>query len=370
MVTGPSLISSICISAPNFPERISFFNANDVIFKKKRNILFRFFFPKKHDYFPDVENISKIKSKINQVSPDYILTIWDEFATEIISGLNFKKIAYYGNPPPKNYNIALMNNLKGKNFFLFFFLKIMYSFYLNKFKKFHFESISKIDHLFNVSKLDANYYQKNGIKCEYINNIYKNTYNIQKIKKVKKKIEKEKLLKITGNVGNLNGTANSLGLEYLFNELIPELKKFDFKFEIHIFGSGKLKNNLSYKISKIKEIRIRGFVKNIDSEICSSHIFLCCNNATKYNVGHTRYLHAFSLGTCVVAHKNVSEVMPELANFENCFLGKSPREIAKIIFNLNKKRKLLEKIGNKGFACLKNEFSVKKAVNTITKNLR
>lgn len=337
--------------------------------KNNRNIVQKIFFPKKEDYFPDCQEQNKLGKILEDFSPDYLLTIWDEKATNLMCSSSIKKICYYGNPPPKNFSEILKAKLLKKDNLQKIFLFLKNIFHKIQFNKFHYQIIKKVDFFFNVSKLDSKFYENKRIKCNYINNVYKISCSLKKIKKIKSEVSSQKKIKIIGNVGNINGTANTLGIKYLINFVFPELKKHNLEFEIHIFGGGKITSYIK-EFSKVNpEFIVRGFVKNIDEEICNSSIFLCCNNATNYNVGHTRYLHSFSLGTCVVAHKNLSLVMPEMCNNINCCLGESPKEIADIIYNLSLNKLKIEEIGLNGYNSLKKDFSSKKAVDQIIKTL-
>ncbi len=338
------------------------------IVDEKRNIIKRILFPKNSDFFPVINLKKNISLQINEVSPDLILTIWDEVSTDLICDINYKKFCYYGDPPPLSYNEILKQNLNSKNYFKKLLSKMVFFFYKKNYLKFHLRNISKIEYLFNISKLHTNYYIKNKINCKYVNNIFQNTYSLEKIRNYKRK--KNKVFKIIGNVGNLAGTANNLGIRYLLEKVLPELKKKKVLFEVHLFGSGTL-SETNQKLSKrFKEVKIRGFVKNLNYEICTSDVFLCCNNATSYNVGHTRFLHTFSLSTCLVGHKNISKVMPEIVNKKNCLLGDSPKQIAKILYSLSKDKIKLRRIGNNGLQTFKDKFSSKSAVDLMLNEIK
>lgn len=355
------------------PENINFFEIKKLDYSipdNKRSIYKKIFYPKLEDYFPTCNEQNRLKKIIHEISPKFLLTIWDEKATNMIYLSPIKKICYYGNPLSKNFSVILDRQLSKTNFFSKVFLYIKNLFHKYQFKKFHFEIIQKIDFLFNVSLLDSKFYSNNNIDCQYINFIYKSSYSLKKIKSIKTQISSKNKIKITGNVGNLNGTANTLGLKYLIKEVFPELKKLDLNFEIHLFGSGNVEEYIKEFSIKNNELKVRGFVKDIDKEICNSNIFLCCNNATTYNVGHTRYLHAFSLGTCVVAHKNLSVVMPEMIDKVNCCLEDSPKNIACVIKDLSRDISLAKKIGLEGYQTLIKDFSTKRAVNTMIDKIK
>ena len=69
-----------------------------------------------------------------------------------------------------------------------------------------------------------------------------------------------------------------------------------------------------------------GFVDDIDAELQAAKVFLLCNNShPDYVVGHTRILHAWSLGSCLVAHLGMARAMPEIVHGENALLGSPAR---------------------------------------------
>ena len=90
---------------------------------------------------------------------------------------------------------------------------------------------------------------------------------------------------------------------------------------------------------------VRGFVPDIDAAILSAPIFLCTNNATPFKVGHTRYLLAWSLGACVVAHRDAALSMPEIIDGQTALLGDDAEGIADAITRAAADRALRRKIG-------------------------
>ena len=104
------------------------------------------------------------------------------------------------------------------------------------------------------------------------------------------------------------------------------------------------------------EIRIRGFVDDIDTELKDADVFLCVNNATDYNVGHTRYLHAWSLGCSVVAAEAVREAMPELVHRENAILGRDAKGIAAAVVEAAQSPELRRDLGQNGYETFKRYF--------------
>jgi hypothetical protein len=116
-------------------------------------------------------------------------------------------------------------------------------------------------------------------------------------------------------------------------------------------------------------IKLRGFVDDIDREMADAGIFVCVNNATRYNVGHTRYLHAWSLGCCVIAHTAVREAMPELQHRENALLGRDGREIAEMIALSAAEPKLRYTLGSNGYETFRANFMAKQVAPKILASL-
>jgi glycosyltransferase involved in cell wall biosynthesis len=100
-----------------------------------------------------------------------------------------------------------------------------------------------------------------------------------------------------------------------------------------------------------------------------SQIFLCVNNASPYKTCHTRYLHAWSLGCCVVAHRDVALSMPEIKHGYNALLGENPREIADLIVKAASDPQLRRELGENGYKTLKKEFRVDHVVDTMLEKL-
>ncbi|MBI4994118.1 glycosyltransferase family 4 protein [Candidatus Peregrinibacteria bacterium] len=126
-------------------------------------------------------------------------------------------------------------------------------------------------------------------------------------------------------------------------------------YEVHLFGAGSLHPAVAPKLN-VPEVRMRGFVDDIDAELLKSRVFLCVNNGSVYKVGHTRYLHAWSLGCCVVAHKDAALSMPEIVHDKNALLGQNPAEIANLIKTAIEDPGLRARIGEGGYNTFKEYF--------------
>ena len=169
------------------------------------------------------------------------------------------------------------------------------------------------DLLGDVAANDALYYQQKGHpNAFYIQNIWIDRFGAS-WEETRQRLEIKTPAKIIVNVGQLGATANRYGMEILAKEVAPALRDLlrEIPYELHILGKGEIIEPLR-RLLDSPEIKIRGFVDDIDKEFFEASLFVCLNNASPFKVGHTRYLHAWSLGICVIAHRDAALSMPEI----------------------------------------------------------
>jgi glycosyltransferase involved in cell wall biosynthesis len=149
-------------------------------------------------------------------------------------------------------------------------------------------------------------------------------------------------------------------------DLLPALRQqlARCSYEVHLFGAGELLPQLRAQL-ETPEVRLRGYVPDIDQELLRAHIFVCLNNASPYKVGHTRYLHAWSLGCPVIAHIDAALSMPEIVHGRNALLGASIGDIASQIRNAFCDPELRHHIGNGGYETFKTCFTAEFVVPDI-----
>ncbi len=276
--------------------------------------------------YPVLKNKNELYSMLDKMNFDCLLVLWSEPITILLSDYPRRKIAYYGNPDPKSF-LANLNFIKrqGGRFSRYILGRSVLPFLESRHQKF----MRKWDALANVAKNDSQYYARAGHpRSFYVQNTWMSRYEVPS----KVPVKRGPIIRIIASVGKLNGTANSHGFEYLLNELLPQLRSVlaDDPFELHVFGTGEPHPTLR-ELWKQPEVKRRGFVDDLDSEIARADFFLILNNATEFNVCHTRYLHAWSIGSCLVGHSNVRLAMPEFRHGENCLLGQDAAEIASMI---------------------------------------
>jgi glycosyltransferase involved in cell wall biosynthesis len=335
----------------------------------RRNIPERFFsMPNIADKYPQYNHRGKIQELSFTWGADAVLIPWSEWLTHACSDIPLIKFAYYGNPDPKSALAQLALTKKfGKRSTAFCLLQLIK---IKIFEFIHINAMKKYEILGNVAKNDANYYTKKGhpnsfyIQNIWIPPIFKNALNFQK--KVK-----EAPIKIIASIGKLGGTANTYGFLYLGKEILPLLEKRleGINYEVHILGAGKPQD---YVLRALDSSRViwRGYVDDIDSEIANADVFLCVNNATQYKVGHTRYLHAWSLGAPVVAHTDASLSMPEIKHMETALLGSNALEIVNSIALLLEDENLRKKICNGGEQAYLKYFQSDKVASIIIDKLQ
>ncbi len=172
--------------------------------------------------------------------------------------------------------------------------------------------------------------------------------------------------KIFGNLGRPASTGNTYGLKYIGEEIVPRLNAAlgTDGYEIHIFGEGEPVPAVS-KLLQVPSVKMRGWVDDIDSEICSSHVFLVANNTGRYRGSHTRFLHAWSLKACCVAHRCNARSNPEMVHMENILLGETPDEIVELIMQALRDRDLRHRIGEGGWRTYKAYFTSEVVVGRL-----
>jgi len=117
-------------------------------------------------------------------------------------------------------------------------------------------------------------------------------------------------------------------------------------------------------------IRLHGWIEDIEKAILNSKAFLVLTNVKGFIVGNTRILLAWSLGSCVIAHKNSALSMPEICHMGNALLGDTADEIAELIHLIIKDPNLREKIGRGGYETYMEYYASEKVVPKMMEELK
>jgi hypothetical protein len=326
--------------------------------------LARILAPRFTDYYPAADCVDQLLPTVERFGPDLLFVPWSEWLTALASRVPIAKFAYYGNPDPKGLRTQIAFRRRVGEF------GALHAGYLSmradRLERFHLEAMRQYGWLGDVAANDAEYYRSRGHpNAFYARNTWMAAPSIGSVD------VRDTDCKIIASVGRVSGTANTLGLEYLGTQVLPEMRRIfgARRFELHVLGAGEVHPHVKPLISQ-PEIRLRGFVDDIDREIAGAAAFLCVNNATPYKVGHTRYLHAWSLRSCVVAHRDVSLSMPELRNDENAMLGADAKEIAEQLLRSCCDAASRKRIADAGRQTFVDEFTADRVVPTLLDRVR
>ena len=327
--------------------------------KPPRSPLQRLLDPQIEYLQPIVAHRALANAAVGREKPDWLMTVWSEPLTALFADAPVRKFAYYGNPDPKNLRarISLLERESGS-----LVQKLRHRLAEREMETAHLQMMASWDIVGNVAALDADYYRRKGHRrAIYIQNVWIDRFGWPEVERRRKAVDAaagaEAPIQIVANLGKLGGTANTYGLIYLGDELLPQLRRrFGSQpFELHVYGAGE-PHELARTGLAQKEVRLRGFVNDIDGEMMEKPIFLCVNNATDYNVGHTRYLHAFTLGCCVVGSDRTGLAMPEIRHGDNSLLGRDARDIAEHVVEAANDPALRARLGESGYHTFEREF--------------
>ena len=180
---------------------------------------------------------------------------------------------------------------------------------------------------------------------------------------------------IAGNLGGQYATGNTFGGWLLATEVLPALDRLlSDDYEVRLYGAGRFSEPVARALEHPR-VRNLGFVDDIDAELQATKVFLLCNNANPdFIVGHTRILHAWSIGSCLVAHVNMAKAMPEIVHGENALLGSTGEEIAEHVAAACRDDALRRKIVEGGRRTWEREFRpevvVQRIVSRVESDLR
>jgi glycosyltransferase involved in cell wall biosynthesis len=332
--------------------------------KPPRPALLRAWRPSEIDFVPEVAHRDLLRAAVDRAAPDLVLIVWSEWLTALAATLPQAKFSYYGNPPPKNYVAGrAWQHRHGNPGFQGWRQDIYY----RRFEAIHLEHMRGYQYLGDVAANDVAYYQQAGHpNAFYIRNLWVDRFGGPW--RARRGAARPHI--IVGNIGRLSATANGYGLEILARDFLPALRRRlpAGSFELHVIGAGEPHPAIA-RLLEQPEIRRRGFVDDIDAEIGEASLFLCLNNASLYKVGHTRYLHAWSLGAAVAAHADVRLSMPELADGENAVLGATIDELADKVAAALPDEAYRARIGAAGYDTFRRLFTADKVAPEILRRV-
>ena len=320
------------------------------------------------DFVPEAALRDFAADYIRRLGADMLMPVWTEWGTALLADAPVAKIAYYGNVDPKNYRIQIAQRRRlGKLSWLRWKMELRAA---EIFERLHLAEMRKYGAHGNVAANDAAYYASNGVPNPfYIQNLWIDRMG-DDWRPARARLENREGCRIIGNVGKLGATANTLGMEILGRDVIPELRRaMPVPFEVHILGGGKLRPDVATLLAA-PEVKLRGYVDDIDEEILRANIFLGMNNASAYKVCHTRYLHAWTLGACLVVHADTALSMPEIKHRENALMGRDAAEIADLVAEAAADPELRQRLGEAGYQTYRRHFTGPAVAGIIAARLR
>lgn len=318
----------------------------------RRTILRQALRPSLESFYPSVAVAPELRRRAADLGADLVFHVWSPEALAACSEVEAPVFAYQGNPDhlptqtrlrhPALFDIpnrtvrqraALALRLVGTA----------------NWRREHVRLMKRCRWTANNSALDAAFYTAHGHpSSHYLQNMWADLYpdTWQERRDAARPAATDM---IVGSIGNLRTTGNTFGLRFLGEEIVPALERLRGpSFRVDVFGPGSPHAHVEHALAHPRIAR-RGFVDDIDEEIFGSEIFLLANNCCEdFRVGHTRLLHAWTLGACVIAHRNIALAMPEVVHGENALLGETADEIAASLAAVLEDTALRRRIGDAG----------------------
>jgi hypothetical protein len=307
--------------------------------------------------------------------PDTVLPVWSYEATYAAAGLPYPLCQFHGNPDHKLIEAAnriawRWERSASPKWWLVHGLNRVHERIL---ERVHRAVLAGFPLIWENAANDVAYYHAKGMtNVHYLRNMWTPPEDDACLAE-RDALEQDAPLKICGNMGHLGATANTFGLWAIGEEIMPALRRRlgDGGFEMHIYGRPPARGFLDRWLNAgDRDLRMRGFVDDIEREMKSCPVFLLANNRFNFKVGHTRILHAFATGACIVAYRDTALAMPELKHDENILLGDSGEDLAELMVEAGRDRALRRRIGRGGLKTLRTLFHPRDQVATMAGDMR
>jgi glycosyltransferase involved in cell wall biosynthesis len=347
-------------------------NRKNSIFKSVLKNPLQFFFPADNLIIPSFDHEKDTHKILDEINPDRIF-IYDWWAAPAVFRYPKKKTIIVGdllhspfeNSMYKRYMLGYLPRrllTKIKDYFVL-------SWVIRNYKKMQNKIFSECDYGGSFGYHDAQTLKSMG--CE-ISKYYKSPYtdnsNENYLSKIGNNKNKKDKYKIITSLGRLNATATSSGLHLLYKELLPIMNReigAD-NFEVHVLGDGYLREGIK-GLKNEKNVFIRGYVDDLESELDSSDAFLL---ATNLLLGYRcRLINCLSRALPIVISEFDTVNQPEFIHKENCLIGKTPEEIVLNLKELLENKELKSKIQIGARKTYLDNFQPEKTMNVIINEL-
>jgi glycosyltransferase involved in cell wall biosynthesis len=292
--------------------------------------------------------------------PDVVVPVWSYEVNAAAAGLPCAMYAFYGNPDHKVYeaNLRLFWRWERRLSLGWLSRHLADRLRVMAIQSVHLRQMRTYALVGQNALNDTRYYENEGVRgVHYLRNLWP-TPPTHDWADRRDQLEQTTPIKIAGNLGHLDATGNTFGLWSLGSEIVPALKRRlgDRGFEMHVYGRRQPRPFVRPFLTD-STIKMRGFIDDIDTELLSCPVFLLANNRFDFKVGHTRILHAFSLGACVVAWRDTALAMPELVHDHNILLASDADHMAELIERAGSDRALRRRIGTAAVETLRKDFN-------------
>lgn len=297
-------------------------------------------------FYPGYALRSVMAERVAQTGCDVVVPVWAPQGVAAMHGLDVPCVAYHGDI---DYEPGMCRLLLDKDLFgsgTGFLRGIDNRLRLASYKRAHLALMKQLAGIANVTANNALFYERLGHPLSvYVHNTWINTPALPPATR-----SPNQPIKIIGHTGSLDRTGGTYGLQFLLKDVVPALDMLlqGKSYEVHIIGGGKMMPSLQSAASH-PNVKLRGFVEDIDSELQSADVVCVLNNAGRYKAAYTRHLVAWQSKLCLIAHRDSTQAMPEIEHEKNALLGSTGKEVAEQIVRAATDSALSQKVREGGY---------------------
>jgi glycosyltransferase involved in cell wall biosynthesis len=311
--------------------------------------------PTERDDLPRFREPARVADAIARQQPDAVLIFWDSWFEHLIPDLRDLRVAGFLAKPRYDASLTrITHGLAGASTRRSVRRWITESI-LRQQKRRHLARLRKLYAIGEICAVDTASYRAEGLPAEYVPLPVPDFFQDRWTSRWS--LTPGNSMSIIGALGTLEALGSTVGLTVMATEVLPAFgERYSAPWDVHIFGRGRLPAVVE-ALRDGPNLRVRGFVQDIDTEMLRQPLFLFCNNAGPYTGTYTRIPYALSSATCIVAHSRLAESVPELINGENALLGDDSQAIAELLAQAAASSALRKRIGQAARATYERSFT-------------
>ncbi|MGL5869566.1 glycosyltransferase [Clostridium chrysemydis] len=227
------------------------------------------------------------------------------------------------------------------------------------YKRIHKSEYNKFDSIYYVSDKDTDFEKNMNKKC----NSKFETINLGvDYCKFDSTLYKSKVSKKIIFTGIMSYGPNKDAAIWFAETVFPKLLKFDDEIQLIFVGKD---SETEIKFLESKNIKVKGFVKDIVEEISNSYIYI---SPLRYGTGmKNKVLEAMSCSKAIVASEVSVEGIEELRNGENIYIANNEEEWIDKILELVGNDNIVKMFGDRCRNIILNNYSWSKAFDKLFK---